>query len=101
VSQLLARGLSAGISKFAASSEDGSFDGRLSVEMAPSNHSAPSIEKQLRADGELAMVIKGMTPDQRQALLEVGFEPLRDTGLCARFRFKDGKRLGKASCPLT
>jgi uncharacterized protein YdgA (DUF945 family) len=91
VSQLLARGLSAGISKFAASSEDGSFDGRLSVEMAPSNHSVPSLERQLRAEGELAMVIKGMTPDQRQALLEVGFEPLRETGLRARFRFKDGR----------
>jgi hypothetical protein len=91
VSQLLARGLSAGISKFAAASEDGSFDGRLSIEMAPSNHSVPSLEKQLRADGELAMVIKGMTPDQRQALLAMGFEPLRETGLRAQFRFKDGR----------
>jgi len=91
VSRLLARGLSAGISKFAASSEDGSFDGRVSIEMAASNNAVPSLEKQLRADGELAMVIKGMTPDQRQTLLDMGFKPLRETGLRAQFRFKDGR----------
>lgn len=85
VSRMLARGLKIGLQKLALATEDGAIEGRLEVEMTPSTNDTPSLVKQLRSTGDIAVSLKRLSNEQRQAMLELGFQQAQDSTLKASF----------------
>ena len=82
---MLARGMKVGLRKLALTTEDGSIDGRIEVEMTPSKDDTPSLVKQLRSSGEVSLSLKRLSNEQREAILGLGFEQSQDNALKASF----------------
>ena len=85
VGRMLARGMKIGLQKLALATEDGAVEGRLEVEMTPSTNDTPSLVKQLRSTGDIAVSLKRLSNEQRQAMLELGFQQSQDSTLKASF----------------
>jgi hypothetical protein len=85
LSRILSRGMKVGLQKLALATEDGSIDGRIELEMTPSKDERPSLLKQLRSTGDIAVSLKRLSNEQRQALLDLGFQKAQDSALKASF----------------
>lgn len=85
VGRMLARGMKIGLQKLALATEDGAIEGRLEVEMTPSTNDTPSLVKQLRSTGDISVSLKRLSNEQRQAMLELGFQQAQDSTLKASF----------------
>jgi hypothetical protein len=85
LSRILSRGMKVGLQKLALATEDGSIDGRIELEMTPSKDERPSLVKQLRSAGDIAVSLKRLSNEQRQAMLDWGFQQAQDSTLKASF----------------
>ncbi len=85
LSRILSRGMKVGLQKLALATEDGSIDGRIELEMTPSKDERPSLVKQLRSTGDIAVSLKRLSNEQRQAMLDLGFQQAQDSTLKASF----------------
>jgi uncharacterized protein YdgA (DUF945 family) len=83
--RMLGRGMKVGLRKLALATEDGAIEGRVEVEMTPSDSDTPSLVKQLRSTGDIAVSLKRLSDAQRDALMALGFQQAQDNSLNASF----------------
>jgi predicted Zn-dependent protease len=93
LTRIALRGFELGMPRLAAKADDGAFEGSLTVALAPTQDGRPSLARQLKASGTVALGWKGLPEELRRELLAAGFERSRANGVKARFEFSHARLL--------
>jgi Bacterial protein of unknown function (DUF945) len=88
--RLLARGFAIGVSKIGGKSAEGGIRGQLMLELAEAKSGKPSLQNQVKANGQLEVTGALIPPEQRNLAVNMGFAVAIDAGLTAAFDYANG-----------